>query len=111
VRLELMQMYRRLLADRRDEINSLEAANDEDRATVQLDQQSIGRLSRMDAMQRQAMAQETRRRRGVELQRISYALQMMDDDEYGYCSQCGEEIAEGRLQVDPTATHCINCAR
>ena len=108
---EQIARYRKLLNAWRDEIAALEAANDQDRATVELDQQSVGRLSRMDAMQRQAMAQETRQRRLVELQRISRALRSMDEDQYGYCRQCGDEIKEGRLQVDPTAALCINCAR
>jgi DnaK suppressor protein len=34
----------------------------------------------------------------------------MDEDDYGYCESCGEEIAPARLMVDPAATHCIKCA-
>lgn len=108
---ETVESFRRLLIARRDDIAALEKANDEDRATVALDQQSVGRLSRMDAIQRQAMAQETRRRRTLELQRIANALRLIDEGEYGYCAKCGEEVGEGRLRVDPTATLCIDCAR
>lgn len=111
LRAESIEKYRRLLTARRQEIGQLEPTNDEDRATVELDQQSVGRLSRMDAIQRQAMAQETRRRRNLEVQRIANALRRIDEDEYGYCAECGEEIGEKRLQVDPTATLCIGCAR
>ncbi len=111
MRPETVEKFRRILVARREEIFALEAANDEDRATVELDQQSVGRLSRMDAIQRQAMAAETRRRRQRELQRIARAIELMDEDEYGFCGDCGEEIAEGRLEVDPTAALCIACAR
>jgi DnaK suppressor protein len=79
--------------------------------TVMLDQQSVGRLSRMDALQRQAMGAEQERRRGHDLQRINAALQRLDDGEFGACVNCGEDIAEGRLEVDPAAALCIRCAQ
>lgn len=93
------------------ELDSLETANEEDRAVVELDQQSVGRLSRMDALQNQAMAQETQRRRSQERARIAAALQRIDDDEYGWCAECGEAIAPKRLDVDPMAVMCAKCAR
>jgi DnaK suppressor protein len=34
----------------------------------------------------------------------------MNDDEYGYCSECGDEIPDGRLAIDPMAERCIKCA-
>lgn len=100
----------RLLA-RRAELAALARLSLEDSAPVQLDQQSVGRLSRMDAMQRQAMSQEQERRRGVELQRIAAALQRLEDGEYGFCSECGEAIPQKRLAADPAAHLCIACAR
>lgn len=93
------------------EIEALESANEEGRATVVLDQQSVGRLSRMDALQNQAMAQETQRRRSQERSRIAAALKRIDEDEYGWCAECGEAIAPMRLDVDPTAVMCAKCAR
>jgi DnaK suppressor protein len=93
------------------ELDALEATNEEGRAVVVLDQQSVGRLSRMDALQNQAMAQETQRRRVQERLRISAALQRIDEDEYGWCADCGEAIASKRLDVDPTAIMCAKCAR
>jgi len=93
------------------ELDSLEAANEEDRAVVVLDQQSVGRLSRMDALQNQAMAQETQRRRSQERARIAAALQRIDESEYGWCAECGEAIAPKRLDVDPMAVMCAKCAR
>ena len=75
-------------------------AGREDQATVPLDQQSVGRLSRMDAMQRQAMAQATMRRRAAERLRIKAALDRLEDGEYGYCTDCGEDIARRRRTAD-----------
>ncbi|MBI4849681.1 MAG: TraR/DksA family transcriptional regulator [Nitrospirae bacterium] len=65
----------------------------------------------MDAMQQQAMSQATGRRAELELQRITAALDRMNSGEYGYCMKCEEEIAEGRLRVDPTTLLCISCAQ
>jgi len=74
-----------------------------------LDQTSVGRLSRVDALQSQAMLQEATRRREQSLRDISEALQKIQNGDYGYCEACGEVIAEKRLLVSPTADCCIDC--
>ncbi|QTD57726.1 TraR/DksA C4-type zinc finger protein [Parasphingorhabdus cellanae] len=99
------------MLDRQAELKALEedAAGWSD--TVELDQQSVGRLSRMDAMQQQEMAQAEARRRANDLARIDIALKRMDEDEYGWCAECGEPIAYKRLEIDPAAALCVACAR
>jgi RNA polymerase-binding transcription factor len=99
------------LQNLKSELEALSEISQEARATVTLDQQSVGRLSRMDALQGQAMAQAAERHRRADIQRIDAALRRLDDDEYGYCVECGEEIAAKRLDVDPAAAFCIKCAR
>ncbi len=79
--------------------------------TVHLDQTSVGRLSRMDAIQQQAMARATAARRSAEETRIRAALARIDDGEFGYCSGCGEEIAPARLALNPAAALCLTCAK
>ncbi len=79
--------------------------------SMELDPSRVGRLSRMDAMQQQAMAQAAARLSAMEENRIHRALERMASGDYGYCMQCEEEIAEGRLRVDPSALLCIICAR
>ena len=81
-----------------------------DQATVTLDQQSVGRLSRMDALQRQAMAQATGRRRDVQRVRILAAIQRLNEGEYGYCTECGDAIPDARLVLDPAVPTCVSCA-
>ena len=83
---------------------------DESAAVVELDQTKVGRLSRMDAMQAQAMALASEQRREQTLRRIDAALKRIEDDEYGYCLQCDELINPKRLEFDPTVTLCIECA-
>jgi DnaK suppressor protein len=77
---------------------------------VELDQTSVGRLSRMDALQGQAMSREQGRRRELEFQKISAALRRIEAGDYGYCHDCDEPIAIQRLMLDPAATLCIRCA-
>lgn len=77
---------------------------------VELDQCAVGRLSRMDALQGQAMARATAARRAARRQRIAAAFARMDAGEFGYCVDCGEEIAPARLGLDPTVPTCIGCA-
>jgi DnaK suppressor protein len=94
----------------RAELQELAAMGDESAAVVELDQTKVGRLSRMDAMQAQAMAQASEQRREQTLRQIDAAIKRIDDDEYGYCLQCDEPINPKRLEFDPTVTLCIECA-
>ena len=98
------------LRARRDELKRAAAATDADRRPVELDQTRQGRLSRMDALQGQAMALATERRRGAEIARIEAALSRIAEGEYGYCAACGEPIAAKRLAFDPAVPTCIDCA-
>lgn len=99
------------LERRREELLQREQLGREARETVVLDQSRVGRLSRMDALQGQAMAQETDRRRKAELQRVEAALQRLDSDDYGYCRTCDEEISKKRVELDPAVAVCIDCAK
>lgn len=80
-------------------------------APVELDQSRVGRLSRMDAMQRQAMDQATARLLANEKKRIYTALQRIKSGDYGACIHCEEDIAQKRLEADPGSLTCITCAR
>ena len=102
--------FKKLLTTRQVELEQLAASSLEARVPVELDQQSVGRLSRMDAMQGQAMALETERRRAAEIQRIKAALQRIENGNYGYCVTCEEEIALKRLELAPSIPVCIDCA-
>lgn len=101
---------RAALLERQAELAEEDRISAEGRAPVILQQDSVGRLSRMDAMQQQAMAQAQERRRAAEAKRIRAALERLDEGEWGWCLACGEEIAEKRLRHDPSAATCVNCA-
>lgn len=99
------------LLARQAELKALDLDAASWRTTVELDQQSVGRLSRMDALQQQEMAQAEARRRTSDLARIEIALSRMAEGEYGWCAECGEPIALRRLEIDPAAALCIDCAK
>lgn len=104
------QRVRNKLLELRAELLAAAEAGKESAAVVELDQTKVGRLSRMDAMQAQAMAQASAQRREQTLRQIDAALKRIDDDEYGYCLKCDEAINPKRLEFDPTVTLCIDCA-
>ena len=76
---------------------------------VTLDQTTVGRISRMDAMQQQSMAVSTREKALAKLKRVQFALRAIANDEYGYCQQCDEAIAFQRLLAQPEAIFCVSC--
>ncbi|MEH6357953.1 MAG: TraR/DksA family transcriptional regulator [Pseudomonadales bacterium] len=77
--------------------------------TVELDQSKIGRLSRIDALQQQAMAQASSETHKQQLVNVHLALQRLGEGDYGYCEKCGGEIPLERLQVQPEAGYCVSC--
>lgn len=78
-------------------------------STVVLDQSKVGRLSRMDAMQQQHMADSTLQHTKQRLKLVQKALNKMSDGEYGFCELCDEDIAFKRLQVSPESQLCLKC--
>ena len=106
-----MDYFEQRLLDRLEEITAGLEAGKKGVAPVELDQSRIGRVSRMDAMQQQALAQAAARLAGAEKARIQKALDRMKSGDFGYCVHCEEEIPEKRLQFDPSVLFCIACAR
>ncbi|NIA67614.1 TraR/DksA family transcriptional regulator [Pelagibius litoralis] len=102
--------HRERLLQRRSELLDLVESSAESRKPVELDQTRVGRLTRMDALQGQAMSLEAERRRKAELQRIESSLKRIETGDYGYCVTCGEQIPLKRLELDPTLPTCVDCA-
>ncbi|MEZ5810686.1 MAG: TraR/DksA C4-type zinc finger protein [Rhizobiaceae bacterium] len=101
--------HQRLVA-KKAELEEFSQLSADARAPVELDQQAVGRLSRMDALQNQAMQQAAERARKRDLVRIEMAERRLAAGDYGYCGECGEEIPDGRLKIDPMAERCVRCA-
>lgn len=104
--MDIRQRLLQLRAELEAEAESADGSAD----IVELDQSKVGRLSRMDAMQAQAMAKATAQRRDAALRRIAAALRRLDDGEFGTCLECDEPINPRRLEFDPTVLLCVDCA-
>lgn len=107
---EQIENLREALIKNREILKTAIKGENESSQTVELDQSKVGRLSRMDALQGQAMTQETKLRHEEGLRKISAALSRIESGDYGYCLKCDEPISVARLEVDPSASLCINCA-
>ena len=83
---------------------------DEAAKPVELDQMSVGRLSRMDSLQNQALSSNLQDRERARLAGILSALERIEEGSYGLCEECGDAIPYGRLLVFPEAVTCTGCA-
>jgi len=106
-----LQRYKSLLMKQQKELLNANETSQQAEEIIELDQARIGRLSRMDAMQVQAMSRETGRRRRLHLVAIEAALKRIENHEYGDCFECAEHINPGRLTANPAVTLCIICAQ
>lgn len=77
--------------------------------SVELDQTRVGRLSRMDAMQQQAMESGMKERLFIRARRLEAALIRLDESSFGRCCNCNESIAPDRLRADIAAPFCAGC--
>jgi DnaK suppressor protein len=107
---ERQAAFRRQLVTMLAELEEAERMGKPAQKPVELDQQSVGRLARMDAMQTQAMAKADGRRRAGQARRIAAALARVDEGTFGACLDCGDDIAQERLDIDPTIPRCVSCA-
>jgi len=76
---------------------------------VILDQSSVGRLSRMDAMQVQQMAKASLESHQLRLKQVAQALRLVEADDYGICRRCEEPIGIRRLKARPETPFCLRC--
>lgn len=104
------ERLRALIERRLAEATAVDSSKRDDARPVELDQTRVGRLSRQDALQSQALSVAALQRNRAEIGRLRRALRKVEDGEYGWCDECGEEIPQARLEVDPAADYCVTCA-
>jgi len=107
--MQKIKKFKDLLNKEKDELKILSLKTKDSRAPVILDQQSIGRLSRMDAIQQQNMNLATETNRNNKISQIENTLKRIELGTFGICISCGEEISKKRLLIDPTVLKCIDC--
>ena len=104
-----LSAFRRALDDRRRELEDQLQIGDDAARPVTLDQQSVGRVSRVDAIQQQQMALAGREQAESLLRQVVLALKRIDGGVYGICLHCEEPIAAARLEAQPHAALCVDC--
>ena len=72
---------------------------------------SIGRVSRMDAMANQSVMKAALRSDEKRLDGLRLALANIDEPDFGLCRECKQPIAPRRLLLMPESKHCVRCAR
>jgi len=70
---------------------------------------SIGRVSRMDAINNKSINESALRDKTDKLKKLEKALENSRSENFGICSKCGDEIPFGRLEYMPHTTRCVNC--
>ncbi len=105
-----MTDFKALIEQRIAELEGIAESSRKATDIVELDQSCQGRLTRMDALQGQAMAQAVELRRVAALKRLRAALGRIERNEFGECIECGEPIAQARLKADPATILCLDCA-
>lgn len=71
---------------------------------------AIGRLSRLDTMLNQGIANASLAQLQQRIIGLEQALNRLDDTNFGYCEECGERIPQARLKVLPESLLCVKCA-
>ena len=105
---EQLRELEQQLVQLRAELEQLLRDSQQSSQPVGLDQ-PIGRLSRMDALQQQAMAKANRAGHQQRLQLVESALAAIKQQRYGDCRRCEEPIGYPRLQARPESVFCRDC--
>ena len=101
--------FRQALEQQQDTLLLQLKQADDNSKPVALDQQSVGRVSRIDAIQQQQMASANRDQTIALLHQVDAALKRIQSEEYGLCLMCDEPIALRRLKAQPYTANCITC--
>ena len=104
---QLEEFFQRLTAAKA-QIHALMNQTSQDSKPVDMEL-PIGRLTRIDAIQMQGMAQLNRQQLDIRRRQVDAALACFDKGTYGLCRQCGEPISFERLDVLPESPFCLSC--
>ncbi len=71
---------------------------------------SIGRVSRMDAINNKSVSEATLRTAKRKLGNLRHALSKIETPNFGVCARCKHPIPPARLMFMPQSPYCVNCA-
>lgn len=70
---------------------------------------SIGRLTRQEMIQEQQVNEHALHEAKIRLNKLTYASQKVEKEDYGICMECEEDILFDRLMLVPESSHCVSC--
>lgn len=103
--IELEEMILKELSALEDSLDSIKNTS----KVVELDQQLIGRLSRMDSIQDKEMTKANIVRSIQKKSQLIEALKRLKEKDFGFCIDCGEEIDIRRIRINPAVRKCFSC--
>lgn len=71
---------------------------------------AIGRVSRMDAINNRSVNEAALSKAEQKLKNLRIALNNIDDDDFGICGKCKQQIPIGRILLVPQNRFCVRCA-
>lgn len=71
---------------------------------------SIGRVSRMDAINNKSVSEAALRQAKKQLASLKVALTKIDQSSFGVCTNCKKPIQKARLLFLPESNKCVRCA-
>ena len=89
----------------------IKIAGYEDMSAPVTPENSIGRISRMDAINNKSVFEASLRKAKTELGALQKALFVIDSDDFGICKSCKNEIQWQRILIKPDSPYCIHCAK
>ena len=71
---------------------------------------SIGRVSRMDAINNKSVNEASLRQAEIKLGNLKRVLDRFGTEDFGICLKCKKSIPVGRMLIRPQSLLCVNCA-
>jgi len=71
---------------------------------------SLGRITRMDAINNKSVAEAALRTAKRKLGKLQHALSKIDSPDFGSCTVCKRPIHPKRIMLMPESSRCVRCA-
>ena len=70
---------------------------------------SIGRVSRMDAINNKSVMEESLRKLEAKYEKLKFIKTQTQNEDFGMCLKCKNEIPLGRIMIIPESRFCVKC--
>ena len=70
---------------------------------------SIGRVSRMDAINNKSVMEESLRKLEAKYEKLKFIKTQTQNEDFGICLKCKNEIPMGRIMIIPESRFCVKC--